>query len=184
MLEPIVERSAWVAEATIDQRPFSSDEDVARRLVDTILRSSFERRVSLFRAHPELAGREASEGTMTQASTSEQGRLGLNSLCPLDAERLTGLNAEYVARFGHPFILALHRVSDLPTVFDIFQRRLSASPIEEHVSALSEIASVIAARSRLAFGVSSQSQVPEDRSFGVADQVMPVSGNDSEASDA
>lgn len=155
LLEPVLERSAWVAERTIDLRPFASDQDVAQRLVDTILGSSFDERVAIFRAHPELAGREAVEGTMTDASTSEQSRLGLTSLKADEAERLTVMNSAYAARFGHPFIIALHRVPDLKTVFDIFERRLAASAVEEHVSTLAEIASVIGSRAALAFGARS-----------------------------
>jgi len=154
LLEPIVERSLWVAEQIVDARPFTSDQDVAQRLVDTILEAGFERRLALFRAHPELAGREAEEGTMTEASTSEQGRLGLTSLDPDTTARLAGMNAAYSDRFGHPFILALHRVPDLETVFEIFECRLAATPVEEHVSTLAEIASVISARAARAFSTS------------------------------
>lgn len=157
LLEPIVERSAWVAEQVVDARPFASDQDVARQLVDTILESGFEQRVALFRAHPELAGREAETGTMTEASTGEQSRLGLTSLGAEAAVRLAGMNATYADRFGHPFILALHRVPDLDTMFDIFERRLAASPVEEHVSTLAEIASVICARAARAFATPSVS---------------------------
>ena len=152
MLEPIVEKSSWVAEHAVGLRPFASDQAVAQGLVDTILTSSLERRIALFRGHPELAGREALEGTMTRASTSEQERLGLTSLGSEDAERLRLLNLAYSTRFGHPFILALHRVPDLRSVFDIFERRLTASPVEEHVTTLAEIASVISARAARAFG--------------------------------
>lgn len=156
MLEPILERSAWVAQRTVDLRPFASADDVAQRLVDTILESGFEQRVALFHAHPELAGREAATGAMTEASTSEQGRLGLTSLKADEAARLASMNAAYVKRFGHPFILALHRIPDLESVFDIFERRLAASPVEEHVSTLAEIASVICARAARAFATSSE----------------------------
>lgn len=168
LLEPVVERSAWVAERTIDQRPFASDQDVAQRLVDTILESRFEDRVTLFRAHPELAGREAAAGTMTDASTSEQGRLGLTSLGPTEARRLAQMNAAYADRFGHPFIIALHRVPDLEALFSIFARRLAASAVEEHVSALAEIASVISARAAIAFGPAAPG-TPEDQSVVAAD---------------
>ena len=161
LLEPVIERSAWVADRTIDLRPFASDQDVAQRLVDTILGSSFDERVAIFRAHPELAGREAVEGTMTDASTSEQGRLGLTSLKADQAARLTAMNGAYAARFGHPFILALHRVPDLKTVFDIFERRLAASAVEEHVSTLAEIASVISSRAARAFGSPSEASPSE-----------------------
>ena len=155
LLEPLVERAQWVAERTVDSRPFASDQDVAQHLVDTILEAGFEQRVALFRGHPELAGQEAVAGTMTEASTTEQGRLGLTSLAPEATTRLSRMNAAYRDRFGHPFILALHRVPDLDTVFDIFEQRLTASPVEEHVSTLAEIASVIAARAAQAFGPAS-----------------------------
>lgn len=156
LLEPLVERAAWVAESAVDGRPFASDQDVAQHLVNTILQAGFEQRLALFRGHPELAGAEAAEGTMTRASTSEQGRLGLMSLAPETAERLSRMNALYRERFGYPFILALHRVSDLDTVFGVFEQRLAASPVEEHVASLAEIASVVSARCAQAFGGSSK----------------------------
>ncbi|MEM0947106.1 MAG: 2-oxo-4-hydroxy-4-carboxy-5-ureidoimidazoline decarboxylase [Pseudomonadota bacterium] len=152
LLEPLVERSAWVAEKAVSHRPFASDEDIAQNLVNALLEAKFEMRVSVFRAHPELAGKEATEGTMTKASTVEQDRLGLLSLSASDAHRLRRLNAEYAARFGHPYIVALHRVSDLAQLFETFERRLNASAVEEHVSTLAEIASVIYARANAAFG--------------------------------
>lgn len=154
LLSPLVERSAWVAEDTLGARPFANDEAVAQALVETILVSGTERRLALFRVHPELAGREAMAGDMTAESKGEQGRLGLMSLDRRDALRLTRLNAAYQARFGHPFIIALHRVPDLETLFATFERRSAATPLEEHVSTLAEIASVIRARAAATFGTS------------------------------
>ncbi len=154
LLSPLVERSPWVAQETLSARPFASDEVVAAALVETILMAGTARRLAMFRVHPELAGREAMAGDMTPASTGEQGRLGLMSLGAKDAARLTRLNAAYRARFGHPFIIALHRVPDLAALFDIFERRTTATPLEEHVSTLAEIASVIRARAAHAFGTS------------------------------
>lgn len=154
LLAPLVERSPWVAEETLAARPFGSDEAVAEALVETILRAGHPRRLALFRVHPELAGREAMAGDMTPESQGEQGRLGLMALGRGDAQRLRELNADYRARFGHPFIIALHRVPDLATLFHTFERRSMASPLEEHVSTLAEIASVIRARAAHAFGTS------------------------------
>jgi OHCU decarboxylase len=150
--EPLVERSAWVAEMTVDARPFADHHALAAALVETILQAGFERRLAMFNAHQELAGVEASEDRMTRASISEQQRLGLWLLSPHDTRRLADLNAAYRERFGHPFIVALHRVGDVPALFDIFERRLRASAIEEHAATLAEIASVIHARAASAFG--------------------------------
>lgn len=162
MLSPLVERSPWVAEATLAARPFASDEAVAAALVETLLQAGAARRLAMFRAHPELAGREAMAGEMTAASTGEQGRLGLMSLGAEETARLTRLNAAYRARFGHPFIIALHRVPDLAALFDIYERRAAATPLEEHVSTLAEIASVIRARAAHAFGPSQSQPAPKE----------------------
>lgn len=151
-LAPLVERSPWVAEAAVDRRPFASDEDLAEALVEVILAATPAARLALFNVHPELSGIEAVQGRMTPESTSEQGRLGLTALPAEEAAALRRLNAAYRARFGHPFIIALHRVPDRATLFETFERRLRATPLEEHTSTLAEIASVIRSRCRAAFG--------------------------------
>ncbi|SFJ67273.1 2-oxo-4-hydroxy-4-carboxy-5-ureidoimidazoline decarboxylase [Celeribacter neptunius] len=155
MIAPMAERSDWVAEAVVDQRPFADDMTLALALVEALLAAPAPRRTAMFRAHPELAGREAIEGSMTEASTGEQGRLGLLSLDPRSHARLSRLNATYRSRFGYPFIIALHRVPDLDTLFARFEARLHADPVEEHVTTLAEIASVIRARTIQVFASNS-----------------------------
>ena len=152
LVTPLVERSPWVGEAALDARPFDSDEALAAALVEVILGAGAARRVSLFRAHPELGGADARSGRMTPASSGEQERLGLAHLSGEEAERLARLNAAYRRRFHHPFIVALHRVPARAALFRLFETRLASSPLEEHVTALAEIASVIRTRCRVAFG--------------------------------
>ncbi|MDP2697174.1 2-oxo-4-hydroxy-4-carboxy-5-ureidoimidazoline decarboxylase [Thalassospira sp.] len=152
MVTPLVELSGWVGEATVDARPFETDAALAEALVETILKADVARRIAMFKVHPELAGREALEGSMTPASQSEQGRLGLLNLAADDLARLSRLNAAYRARFGYPFIIALHKVEDLHTLFETFEQRLCATAVEEHIRTLAEIASVICARTAKVFG--------------------------------
>ena len=159
-LAPLVERSPWVAEAVVDARPFASDEALAEALVEVILVASPGRRLELFNAHPELSGTEAAEGRMTAESTSEQARLGLTELPVAEAERLRALNTAYRARFGHPFVIALHRVPDRAALFATFERRLTATGLEEHTTTLAEIASVIRSRCRNAFGAAPEKTPP------------------------
>jgi 2-oxo-4-hydroxy-4-carboxy-5-ureidoimidazoline decarboxylase len=155
VMELLVERSPWVAEIAVDARPFADHEELAAALVETMLSAGHARQVAMFNVHPELAGRVAAENSMTAASTSEQARLGLLSLSAHDAQRLQQLNALYRSRFGHPFIVALHRVNDLASLFAMFERRLAAAPIEEHATSLAEIASVIHSRAEQAFAKAS-----------------------------
>lgn len=169
LMEPMAERSAWVAEAAVDARPFASDADVAEALIEAILAVPAPRRVAMFRAHPELAGREAALGRMTDASTGEQGRLGLLDLSAEDRARLARLNAAYQARFGYPFILALHRAESLESVFAAFEARLRADPVEEKITALAEIASVIRARTARAFGAPCAESASSPAAFPAVD---------------
>lgn len=151
-LAPLIERSPWVAEAAVDARPYASVEAIAEALVEVILTAAPERRLALFNAHTELAATQTTNDPMTAESMSEQGRLGLTDLPNAEVQRLGELNAAYRARFGHPFIIALHRVPDRNVLFQIFQQRLIATPLEEHTTTLAEIASVIRSRCRNAFG--------------------------------
>lgn len=159
MITPLVECSDWVVYTVVDKRPFESYVELASVLVETILTANKQQHLELFRGHPELAGSEALEGRMTKASNSEQGRLGLLDLEPDDLLLLLQLNAEYRSRFGYPFIIALHRVSDLKALFFTFKRRLNGTALEEYTNTLAEIASVIEARTARAYG----SEVEENR---------------------
>ncbi|MDN2582106.1 2-oxo-4-hydroxy-4-carboxy-5-ureidoimidazoline decarboxylase [Aquibium sp. ELW1220] len=158
LMEPLVECSPWVVDLAVDARPFADEGALSAALVAAIVAAGAGRQRALFDAHPELAGREAAEGRMTEASTGEQHRLGLLSLRTADARRLADLNRRYRERFGHPFIVALHRFGDLPSLFEAFERRLAAAPSEEHAATLAEIASVIRARTARAFGPGSDVQ--------------------------
>lgn len=151
-LTPLVERSPWVAEIAVDTRPFAAHSDIAEALVEVILKAAPERRFALFNAHPELAATLPAKGQMTAESMSEQQRLGLTDLPQTEAQSLETLNSAYRASFGHPFIIALHRVADRKTLFQTFRQRLNATRLEEHMTTLAEIASVIASRSRNVFG--------------------------------
>jgi OHCU decarboxylase len=116
VLGDVVEHSPWVAERAFGRRPFLSLDDLNSKLMDCIRESSDAEKIALFNQHPELAGREALAGEMTENSTSEQGRLGLARLQPSQYQRLTRLNRDYRARFGFPFITALRLHRDLDSV--------------------------------------------------------------------
>jgi 2-oxo-4-hydroxy-4-carboxy-5-ureidoimidazoline decarboxylase len=83
-----------------------------------------ERQVALLCAHPELAGREAQEGTLTADSTSEQSRLGFNALAKDELARMAELNRRYREKFGFPCIIALRRHATRNTVLPEHERRL------------------------------------------------------------
>src|SRR3954470_9276918 len=80
LIGPIFERSPWIADATWSRRPFSSREHLHRVLCETVQTATQEKQIALIHAHPDLVGRAALSGNLTQASTSEQASAGLDKL--------------------------------------------------------------------------------------------------------
>ena len=150
ILLPMIERAPMVAKQVAARRPFANAQTLAQAVLDQINALTTEAKLDLFRAHPELAPSAPSE--MTEASQVEQGRLGLVEPDAALRQRFYDLNAKYQARFGFPFILALHRMPDVQEVLAVFEARLKQSPEEEIAQACAEIASVSAARIAKAFG--------------------------------
>jgi 2-oxo-4-hydroxy-4-carboxy-5-ureidoimidazoline decarboxylase len=134
----IFEHSPWVAEAVVGDRPFTSVDALHTAMVTVVEQAPRERRVALLNAHPELAGREAQQGQMTQDSTAEQARVGLHALSADEVRRITDLNAAYRARFGFPFIIAV-RDHTKAGIFEAFTRRLANDADTEFTEALWQV---------------------------------------------
>lgn len=151
LILPFIERAPVLAAAVADRRPFADPTALADAIRAEILNLSTLGRVALFQGHPELA--PPAPETMTRHSQTEQGRLGLTGLGPADRARLDDLNLRYRDKFGFPFIAALHRLPNLATLLDTFERRLAASHDEEMTRTCEEIASVSRARVLAACGM-------------------------------
>lgn len=106
-LAGIFEHSPWIPEATWPRRPFASVDELHAQMCATLAAADTDAKLALIRAHPELAGKLAIRGELTDASLREQAGAGLNQCSPEEFSRLSELNAAYIARFGFPFILAV-----------------------------------------------------------------------------
>jgi N-carbamoyl-L-amino-acid hydrolase len=107
MLDGIYEHSPWIAQAAVARRPFRSLAHLKHVLAQAVRDAGNDRQLELLRAHPELAGKAAVAGTLTAESTDEQARAGLAHCTPEEFAKLQRLNADYDAKFGFPFILAV-----------------------------------------------------------------------------
>ncbi len=152
LVGPFVENAPWLVVRAAQERPFQGPGDLHCALSRAIRRASAAEKLHLLNCHPELAGREAKAGTMTEASVSEQNRLGLNRLEAETARRLSNGNKSYRTRFGFPFIIALQRQPDLDAVLTQLEQRLQAAPSDEMTLALEEVIAVIAGRLTQTFG--------------------------------
>jgi 2-oxo-4-hydroxy-4-carboxy-5-ureidoimidazoline decarboxylase len=106
-LAGIFEHSPWIPQATWPRRPFASVEELHGAMCATLAAADADAKLALIRAHPELAGKLAVRGELTDASLREQSGAGLDRCSPEEFARLTALNTQYNARFGFPFILAV-----------------------------------------------------------------------------
>ena len=146
-LGALFEHSPWVAEAAWRRRPFGSVDELHAALEAAMREASRERQLELIRAHPELAGREADERTLTRESTHEQASAGLDRLTADELEALRRLNRSYRERFGFPLIVCV-REHTKESIIAWGAARLEHSREQEIEIALGEIAKI--ARLRLA----------------------------------
>ncbi len=146
-LVPLFEHSPWVAEAAWARRPFGSVAELHAALEAAIREAPRERQLELIRAHPELAGREAEERTLTRESTGEQASAGLDRLTAGELDALRRLNRSYRERFGFPMIVCV-REHTKDSIIAWGTARLEHSREREIGIALGEIAKI--ARLRLA----------------------------------
>lgn len=138
VLSGIFERSPWVAEAVLARRPFAGLAELHDAMVASVRQATPERKLALLRAHPDLAGREAQDGTLTEASTGEQKSAGLDRLSRAEMEAIARNNEAYKRRFGFPFIICV-RNHDKAGIFAAFERRLNNAPEAEFETALQEV---------------------------------------------
>jgi 2-oxo-4-hydroxy-4-carboxy-5-ureidoimidazoline decarboxylase len=103
----IFEHSPWVPERAWAQRPFAGVDALHAAMCRTVADAGLDLQLALIRAHPQLAGKAAIRGELTEASTREQQGAGLDQCSPAEYAQLTALNDTYQQRFGFPFILAV-----------------------------------------------------------------------------
>jgi 2-oxo-4-hydroxy-4-carboxy-5-ureidoimidazoline decarboxylase len=138
LLGGIFEHSPWVAERVHGERPFASGDDLHRKMVAEVRQASVEQRRELLCQHPELAGKEADAGSLTDASKREQAGAGLNQCSAEELTRIQHFNQAYAAKFGFPFIIAVTGLDKLQ-IMAAMQQRLDHAAETEFATAIGEV---------------------------------------------
>jgi 2-oxo-4-hydroxy-4-carboxy-5-ureidoimidazoline decarboxylase len=146
-LGSVVEHSPWVAERTWELRPFGSRERLQLAFETAIRTAAPERRMEVLQAHPELAGREAARGELSESSAREQRAAQLDELSPDELTALRELNLGYRKRFGFPFISCV-REHSVASLLAWGTARLAREPEDEAATALAEVGKIIGLRLR------------------------------------
>jgi len=138
LLGGVYEHSSWVAEQVASGRPFSHPEQLMDQMRLAVETSTPQRLLNLILAHPDLAGKLALAGELTDDSRSEQTGAGLDRLTEDEFREFSDLNARYREKFGFPFIICV-RKTDKAGILASFRKRIGNSPAQEKAAALSEI---------------------------------------------
>lgn len=157
MLDGLYEHSPWIAQAALASRPFASLAALKHAMARIVAGAGPDKQLALIRAHPELAGKAMVSKSLTAESTNEQGKAGLTQCTPKEFARIQQLNADYNAKFGFPFILAVRgpRGTGLgkKEIIDTFERRLDNPPDFEMAECLRNIHRIVEIRLNDKFAV-------------------------------
>jgi len=132
MLDGLYEHTPWIVGQAMAKRPFQSLAHLKHTLTVVLDDAGDEAKKDLIRAHPELAGKAMVSNTLTAESTNEQQKAGLTQCTPEEFALIQKLNADYNAKFGWPFILAVRGPRGLgltkQQIISTFQRRVHGHP--------------------------------------------------------
>jgi 2-oxo-4-hydroxy-4-carboxy-5-ureidoimidazoline decarboxylase len=142
----VYEHSPWVAERAWLERPFDSLPGLRAAMQQTVEHASRDEQLALIRAHPELAGKLAIAGQLTDESRAEQASAGLDRCTPEEFAEFQALNGAYRSKFDFPFIVAVRGLSRSEILARLTQR-MSHSAEQELSVCLREIGRI--ARFRL-----------------------------------
>jgi chitin deacetylase len=137
----IFEHSSWIAERAFELE-LGPAHDSAAGLHNALTRmfrsASQAERLAVLKAHPDLAGKLAAAKRLTPASTAEQASAALDALTDDERSRFQRLNAEYVAKHGFPFIIAV-RDNSKDAILAAFQTRLTNDTETEFATACKQV---------------------------------------------
>ncbi len=137
----VSEHSPWVARTAEEKRPYLTRDAMIDAFEQAMRAAPSDRQLGLLLAHPDLAGRAAMAGELTEDSSREQQGAGLDTLSEEEFTRFSSLNSRYRERFRFPFIFAV-KGADKHDILDAFERRLGNSVQAELETALAQVADI------------------------------------------
>jgi 2-oxo-4-hydroxy-4-carboxy-5-ureidoimidazoline decarboxylase len=99
----------------------------------------------VLRAHPELASKAAVRKELSDASNAEQAGAGLTQCTADEFAQLSQLNAQYRARFGWPFIIAVKGYTRT-RIIAALQQRITHDAASEFAECVAQVGRIAALR--------------------------------------
>jgi chitin deacetylase len=137
----IFEHSPWIAERAwhLELGPAHDSATGLHNALARMFRSaSYDERLQVLKAHPDLAGKLAAAKRLTPESSAEQASAALDALTDDERSRFQRLNEEYVAKHGFPFIIAV-RDNTKASILEAFQTRIDNDTATEFATACAQV---------------------------------------------
>ena len=134
----VFELAPWVAKAVQVRRPFATVGDLHTAMMGALRAVPREQQLAFVRNHPDLAGKAARAGDVTDDSRREQASAGLDTLSDEAFARFHRLNDAYKAKFGFPFMICVRRHTQ-ESILAEFERRLARDEATEFAQAMQEV---------------------------------------------
>ena len=137
----IFEHSPWIADRAFGLE-LGPAHDSATGLHNALCRmfrsASPAERLGVLQAHPDLAGKLAVAKRLTADSTAEQASAALDALTDDERSTFQRLNADYVAKHGFPFIIAV-RDNTRASILAAFDSRIGNDTATEFKAACAQV---------------------------------------------
>jgi 2-oxo-4-hydroxy-4-carboxy-5-ureidoimidazoline decarboxylase len=144
-LANIFEYSPWIAEKAADARPFAGVKQLFAAMTAVVDQASPDLRLTLIKAHPDLANKTQRAAGLTAESSAEQNSIGLDRLSDAEFEAFESVNNAYGKKFGFPYIVCVRRHTRDSILRD-FERRLPNDAKAEVATSIAEICRIAALR--------------------------------------
>jgi 2-oxo-4-hydroxy-4-carboxy-5-ureidoimidazoline decarboxylase len=149
----VFERAPWVARTAHARQPFATVAELHAAMMGAVRAAPREQQLGFLLNHPDLAGKAARAGDVTDESKREQASVGLDTLSADEFARFHRLNDAYRAKFGFPFMICVRRHTR-DSILAQFECRLARDAAAEFAQALQEVSYIT--RLRLAAKVTGE----------------------------
>ncbi|KAL5011993.1 hypothetical protein ScPMuIL_010544 [Solemya velum] len=133
-----VEHCSICAAAVWRHSPFNDVYQIYNKTAEFLDQLPISGKEAVLRLHPDLAGKLAISGRLTNESSREQTLSGMLALSETEKEMLERLNTSYKSKFKFPFVICV-RENKKKAIFDGIRARLANTPEEETLVGLEEV---------------------------------------------
>lgn len=142
VFENVVELWPKAAEVVAAQRPFAGLNNISLAFNNYLENLSVNDKVAVLQSHPDLAGKLLEQNRLSSESAKEQAGAGLHLLTDKQKEQLVKLNAEYLEKFGFPFVICVRQNNKIERILEGLAERLPNTRDEEIVNGINQVKNI------------------------------------------